>query len=199
MARHDAMVHDASPTTLTAAVKPILAGGPIRSLYTGLRWAAVAVPAALAEDPIAESGLLRGFNDEELAAAQRAIPSRWVPRLITVTGGAYEDVNTNGERDADELATELKTHTATKAPQTPVFNMPHETSLARMLRGDLDQARRHSKGLTILQKLVVSDAKITDAGVAELQQALPNCKIEHEHHSSSIPRRVRELGRGGQS
>ncbi|MAV38813.1 MAG: hypothetical protein CMJ59_25525 [Planctomycetaceae bacterium] len=98
-----------------------------------------------------------------------------------------------------ELATELKTHTATKAPQTPVFNMPHETSLARMLRGDLDQARRHSKGLTILQKLVVSDAKITDAGVAELQQALPNCKIEHEHHSSSIPRRVRELGRGGHS
>ena len=104
MARHDAMVHDASPTTLTAAVKPILAGGPIRSLYTGLRWAAVAVPAALAEDPIADSGLLQGFNDEELAAAQRAIPSRWVPRLITVTEGAYEDVNTNGERDADELA-----------------------------------------------------------------------------------------------
>ena len=32
-----------------------------------------------------------------------------------------------------ELAIELKTHIARKAPRTPVFNMPHETSLARML------------------------------------------------------------------
>ncbi|MEK6237980.1 MAG: hypothetical protein N2C14_24980, partial [Planctomycetales bacterium] len=29
-----------------------------------------------------------------------------------------------------------------KAPKAPVFSMPHETNLARMLRDDLDEARR---------------------------------------------------------
>jgi Leucine-rich repeat (LRR) protein len=35
----------------------------------------------------------------------------------------------------------------------------------------------HLKGLTGLQVLYVSNTKVTDAGVAELQKALPNCKI----------------------
>jgi len=52
--------------------------------------------------------LLRGFNDEELADAQRAIPPRREPRLglprprlVTVTGRVYEDTNANGKRDAN--------------------------------------------------------------------------------------------------
>jgi Leucine-rich repeat (LRR) protein len=35
----------------------------------------------------------------------------------------------------------------------------------------------HLKGLTKLQTLVLSETKVTEAGVAELQKALPNCKI----------------------
>jgi len=35
----------------------------------------------------------------------------------------------------------------------------------------------HLKGLTILQELSLYDTKVTDAGVAELKKALPNCKI----------------------
>ena len=36
----------------------------------------------------------------------------------------------------------LKAHIATKAPKAPVFNLPHETNLARMLRDDLAEARK---------------------------------------------------------
>ena len=36
----------------------------------------------------------------------------------------------------------------------------------------------HLKGLTNLQELDLSRTRTTDAGVAELQKALPNCKIE---------------------
>ena len=36
----------------------------------------------------------------------------------------------------------------------------------------------HLKGLTELQKLWLSGTQITDAGAAELQKALPNCKIK---------------------
>jgi len=35
----------------------------------------------------------------------------------------------------------------------------------------------HLKGLTKLQKLFLASTKVTDAGVADLQKALPNCKI----------------------
>ena len=36
----------------------------------------------------------------------------------------------------------------------------------------------HLKGLTQLQDLNLFDTDITDAGIAELQKALPNCEIE---------------------
>ena len=35
----------------------------------------------------------------------------------------------------------------------------------------------HLKGLTKLQALYLNGTKVTDAGVAELKKALPNCKI----------------------
>jgi len=35
----------------------------------------------------------------------------------------------------------------------------------------------HLKGLTKLQGLNLGNTQVTDAGVAELQKALPNCEI----------------------
>ena len=72
---------------------------------------------ASAQDAIDDSelstaaDLLRGFSNEELVAAQRAIPTRREPplglarpRMIKATGHVYEDSNANGRRDANELA-----------------------------------------------------------------------------------------------
>jgi hypothetical protein len=41
-----------------------------------------------------------------------------------------------------ELAAELKSHVATKSPAAPVFDLPHESSMARVLRSDLAEARK---------------------------------------------------------
>jgi integrase len=41
-----------------------------------------------------------------------------------------------------ELAAELKVHTSRKAPNAPVFDLPHETNMASMLRVDLAEARK---------------------------------------------------------
>ncbi|GIW96962.1 MAG: hypothetical protein KatS3mg111_0295 [Pirellulaceae bacterium] len=41
-----------------------------------------------------------------------------------------------------ELAAALRDHVARKAPKAAVFNLPHESNLARMLRDDLAEARR---------------------------------------------------------
>ncbi|MCH8045611.1 MAG: hypothetical protein IID44_18015 [Planctomycetes bacterium] len=42
-----------------------------------------------------------------------------------------------------------------------------------------DAGLEHLDGLTNLQRLYLSDTNVTDAGVAKLQQALPNCEIFH--------------------
>jgi hypothetical protein len=42
-----------------------------------------------------------------------------------------------------------------------------------------DGGLEHLKGLTNLQKMSFSNTGVTDEGVKNLQQALPNCKIEH--------------------
>ena len=41
-----------------------------------------------------------------------------------------------------------------------------------------DAGLRHLKGLTRLQNLYLANTQVTDKGVKELQQALPNCKIQ---------------------
>jgi hypothetical protein len=42
-----------------------------------------------------------------------------------------------------------------------------------------DDGLEHLKGMTSLRRLLLQRTKVTDAGVRKLQQALPNCKIEH--------------------
>ena len=42
-----------------------------------------------------------------------------------------------------------------------------------------DTGLEHLKGLTQLRKLSLDETQVTDQGVRKLQQALPNCKIEH--------------------
>ena len=59
-----------------------------------------------------------------------------------------------------------------KSPGGPVTQM--------LLRGlDVtDAGLVHLKGLTSLQMLNLSNTKVTDAGVKELQAAFPNCRIK---------------------
>jgi len=64
------------------------------------------------------------------------------PPYVTAKAG-----NTKNKKDArqyiqPELAASLKAHIATKAPKAPVFDLPHESNLARMLRDDLAAARK---------------------------------------------------------
>ena len=67
------------------------------------------------DDPIADtqlrtaSDLLRGYSDEELHRIRQAIPRKPEPqlgvprpRIVTVSGSVFEDLNTNGRRDGDE-------------------------------------------------------------------------------------------------
>jgi hypothetical protein len=42
-----------------------------------------------------------------------------------------------------------------------------------------DAGLKHLRGLTQLDSLDLRKTKVTDAGVANLQRALPNCKIDH--------------------
>ena len=40
-----------------------------------------------------------------------------------------------------------------------------------------DECVKHLKGMTVLKFIVLGSTKVTDAGIADLHKALPNCKI----------------------
>jgi len=55
--------------------------------------------------------------------------------------------STKNRKDAKQyihadLATDLAAHINTKAPKAPVFGLPHESNVARMLRADMAEARK---------------------------------------------------------
>ncbi|MDC0936197.1 site-specific integrase [Pirellulales bacterium] len=64
------------------------------------------------------------------------------PPYVTCKAGSTKNRKEARQYIQPELAASLKAHIATKAPKAPVFNLPHESNLARMLRGDLAAARK---------------------------------------------------------
>ena len=64
------------------------------------------------------------------------------PPYITCKAGSTKNRKDARQYIQPELAASLKAHIATKAPKAPVFKLPHETNLARMLRDDLAEARK---------------------------------------------------------
>jgi len=56
---------------------------------------------------------------------------------------------------------------------------PELPQLAFGLAQVTDAGLVHLKGLTNLETLVLDETQVTSAGVAELQKALPKCKIHH--------------------
>ena len=64
------------------------------------------------------------------------------PPYVTCKAGSTKNRKDARQYLQPELAVSLKTHIATKAPNAPIFDLPHESNLARMLRDDLAEARK---------------------------------------------------------
>ncbi|MFQ5735052.1 MAG: tyrosine-type recombinase/integrase, partial [Planctomycetaceae bacterium] len=64
------------------------------------------------------------------------------PPYITCKAGSTKNRKDARQYIQPELAAELRAAIATKAPKAPLFNMPHTTNVARMLRDDLSAARK---------------------------------------------------------
>jgi integrase len=64
------------------------------------------------------------------------------PPYITCKAGSTKNRKDARRYIQPELAADLKAHIATKVPMATLFNLPHESNLARMLRDDLINARK---------------------------------------------------------
>ncbi len=64
------------------------------------------------------------------------------PPRITCKAGSTKNRKDARQYIQSELAADLKVHITTKAPKAPVFGLPHESNLAKMLRDDLAEARK---------------------------------------------------------
>lgn len=62
--------------------------------------------------------------------------------FLTCKAGSTKNGKDAKQYIQPDLAERLKAHIGRKAPKTPLFGMPHETNLARMLRDDLSDARQ---------------------------------------------------------
>ena len=60
---------------------------------------------------------------------------------VTCKAGSTKNRKDARQYIQPELAAELKAHISTKSPKAPVFGLPHETYLGRMIRADLSAAR----------------------------------------------------------
>lgn len=61
---------------------------------------------------------------------------------VTCKAGSTKNHTEARQYIQTKLAEDLRTLIATKAPKAPVFDLPHETNVARMFREDLAAARR---------------------------------------------------------
>ena len=70
----------------------------------------------------------------------------------------------------------------TKITDAGLVHLKELTSLKKLFLNNTkvtDAGLVHLKGLTKLEYLNLGSTVVTDIGVAQLQQALPNCEIEH--------------------
>ena len=88
--------------------------------------------------------------------------------------GAKIERNEQGE--VVEVSLRLST-SITDAGLVHLKGLPNLQNLSLFGTKVTDAGLVHLKGLMELQELNLGDAKVTDAGVADLQKALPNCKI----------------------
>ena len=84
-----------------------------------------------------------GLRSNELRSLTRGrLVCNANPPFITCKAGNTKNCEMARQFIQPELAADLRAHITAKAPQAPVFNLPHETDMAGMLRADLAEARR---------------------------------------------------------
>ena len=90
-----------------------------------------------------ETAIQTGLRSYELRSLTRGrlVPNADPPHI---TAKARNTKKTEDARQyiQPELASDLRTHITTKAPKAPIFNLPHETNMAAMLRADLAETRK---------------------------------------------------------
>jgi len=109
-----------------------------------------------------DTAIQTGLRSNELRSLTRGrLYLNADPPYITCKGQSTKNGKDARQYIQPCLAADLKAHITTKAPKAPVFNLPHETNLARMLRDDLAEAR----------KQWLSEAKDDPQELAQRQQS----------------------------
>ncbi len=89
------------------------------------------------------TALQTGLRSNELRSLTRGrLYLDSTPPNIVCKAGSTKNRKDARQYIQPELAADLLAHITIKTPKAPVFNMPHESNLARMLRNDLAEARK---------------------------------------------------------
>ena len=115
-------------------------------------------------------------------AQQEPTPPTTLEALVETLGGRVSQ-NEQGEVEYVTLA-------GSQVTDAGLVHLAGLTALEELhLRGTQvsDAGLAHLAGLTALKELRLSYSQVTGAGVAELQQALPNCNIDHVTIIPSLP------------
>ena len=91
--------------------------------------------------------------------------------LLTALGVMFCSGCTTEQR-LEELGATIRVNEQGEIVEVSLFEYPYDTQIT-------DAELVHLAGLTSLQELGLSNTQITDAGVAKLKEALPDCSVSH--------------------
>jgi hypothetical protein len=159
---------------------------PIPITYFGAAWATIGLVRSVPATPDTEARRMAAFDQIRAFHGKFETDEAAEGKPVILVDLRYYDISDDELAKFAELlpafpklaTLQIKSAKLTDAGLAHLKSLPHLHSLSLEAAPITDAGLAHVYSLAELQSLVLKDTKVTDAGLQQLQQALPQTKVE---------------------